>query len=1016
MRFKFTSYVCAAFVCMLTCALLAIAAALPHARDDKGALFSLGEPDGSALEFGLADVGYQPYAGVFTAPVVYTVGKSKLTDWPFIHPSTHDGWAGGRAHTFTIKFHADASQISKPLFLHIGILADWEPSRISIKVNDKPAGEQRLPISAQRVEMAFNPGMEGIPTTLDFPVPQDAMRLGDNQVGITLDDGSWLIYDYVRLNADPAPPKRSTPPAPELLRDFLSGPLSHTNEIVFAVRKPGNDGHWYANFGYDANDPRIKMYNDGGRLCALNLRTSHVRTLLDDPRGGIRDPQVHYDGAKIVFSYRKAGSLHYHLYEIGSDGGRLRQLTDGPFDDIEPTYVPDGGIVFISSRCNRWVNCWRTPVASLYRADGDGSHIRQLSSNNEHENTPWPLPDGRLLYQRWEYVDRSQVDYHHLWTCRPDGTGQMIYYGNMNPGTVMIDAKPIPGTNKVVAIFSPGHGQREHDGEIVIVDPSAGPDVRSSVKRISRSINYRDPWAFSEEEFMASSGPSLVLMNARGAAQPIFTLSPEDVRAGLECQEPRPIMRRQREAIVPDQVKLSQRTGRMILADVLHGRNMTGIAPGEIKKLLVLETLPKPVNFTGGMEPLSYGGTFTLERILGTVPVEPDGSAYFEVPALRSVFFVALDGNDVPVKRMQSFTTAQPGEVVSCVGCHDQRTQTLSPMRTAAYYEGAKPLLASTSSVLQAVRRAPSKIEAVAGVPDVFDFVRDIQPILNRRCLSCHDWKSHAGGVVLSGDRGPIYSQSYFSLFARGQVSDGRNRAVSNYAPRTLGSCASPLMRKLDGSHHSVAVPEEERKLIRLWIDTGAPYPGTYAALGTGMVGGYVVNALDRRDLQWPETRAASDAIGRRCAGCHSGDRALPLSVSDDQNRQPWVDMSPNDPRRKYANHLLYNLSQPALSRLLLAPLAEASGGFGTCKAANSDPIFASAADPDYRMILAGIARAKQQLEEMKRFDMAGFKPHDGWIREMQGYGILPANLSPDATINPYTVEQQYWRSLWYRP
>ena len=127
-----------------------------------------------------------------------------------------------------------------------------------------------------------------------------------------------------------------------------------------------------------------------------------------------------------------------------------------------------------------------------------------------------------------------------------------------------------------------------------------------------------------------------------------------------------------------------------VLADIYNGRNMAGVKRGEIKKLLVLETLPMPIHYTGGMEPISYGGTFTLERLVGTVPVEEDGSAYLELPALRSFFFVALDQNDLSVKRMQSFLTVQPGETTSCVGCHEQRTQTPRPTATAAR-RGAPP-------------------------------------------------------------------------------------------------------------------------------------------------------------------------------------------------------------------------------------------------------------------------------------------------------------------------------------
>ena len=154
----------------------------------------------------------------------------------------------------------------------------------------------------------------------------------------------------------------------------------------------------------------------------------------------------------------------------------------------------------------------------------------------------------------------------------------------------MIDAKPIPGSDKVVASFSPGHGQREHAGVITVVDPKAGPDARAFAKSISKSANYRDPWAFSEEVFLAAKGASLVLMNASGKEEQVFKLSPEDIAAGLECHEPRPLAARVREKIIPSRVHLAEATGRMILANVYDGRNMAGVKPGEIKKLLDLET------------------------------------------------------------------------------------------------------------------------------------------------------------------------------------------------------------------------------------------------------------------------------------------------------------------------------------------------------------------------------------------------------------------------------------------
>ncbi len=214
--------------------------------------------------------------------------------------------------------------------------------------------------------------------------------------------------------------------------------------------------------------------------------------LLDDPQGSVRDPCVHYDGGKILFSYRPGKTRYFHLYEIGADGTGLRQLTDGPFDDIEPAYLPDGDIIFPSSRCKRFVACWYTPVATLHRMDAHGN-IRCLSSNIVHENTPAVLPDGRVLYTRWEYVDRAPQKFHGLWSMNPDGTNQCIVFGNTQPPgkwLLMIDAKPIPGTNRIVAIFSPHHGNREHAGDVMVLDAESGPDAIDHPRQISPNVKH----------------------------------------------------------------------------------------------------------------------------------------------------------------------------------------------------------------------------------------------------------------------------------------------------------------------------------------------------------------------------------------------------------------------------------------------------------------------------------------------------------------------------------------------
>ncbi|MDR3228119.1 MAG: hypothetical protein LBT53_01720 [Puniceicoccales bacterium] len=844
-----------------------------------------------------------------------------------------------------------------------------------------------------------------------------------------------------------APVIAATPALPRTLLDEFrtapDGPMHDVKQIVFAVRPDGIDSHWYANFGYYADDVAHRPApHDGGKLCLLDLDTNQLRILLDDPAGSIRDPQVSYDASKILFAYRRGGTTHFHLYEIALDGTALRQLTDGDCDDIEPTYTADGKIIFVSTRAKRWVQCWLTPVATLHGCDADGKNIRPLSGNVEHDNTPWPLPDGKILYTRWEYVDRSQVHYHHLWTMHPDGTQQMVYYGNMQPGTVFIDAKPIPRSEKVVATFSPWHGLSEHTGPVGIIDPRRGPDVKNSARRVTRGWDYRDPWAFSEEVFMAvRGGGRLVLIDGRGAEKPVwdppaawvaftrnrrgaqreqtlFSLPREWRSKRLGIQEPRPVIRREHEKRMVSNTDFSKNSGRLILSNVYEGRNMAGVKRGEIKKLLILETLPKPLNFAAGMEPLSQGGTFTLERIVGTVPVEADGSAHFELPALRAFFFVALDADNLAVKRMQSFLSLMPGEVNSCIGCHEERT--------------AAP---NNRVIPAALRRPPSPITPVAdyrgrdalgnrlaqptGIPDVIDFPRDIQPILDRYCVSCHNAQKRSGGVNLTGHRTPLYSVSYHTLTARDLLGDGRNLAQSNYPPRALGSSASRLLKLANGSHgkssHGNAkLTPHEQTLLRLWIETGAAYPGTYAALGSGMIGGYIAETIDRSDLQWPEVKAMLQILQKNCVSCHSprGNTRLPLTASHETVAPPRIAFEgPKDARRRFSRNLLYDLSVPADSALLLGPLAKSAGGYESCGKA----VFADKNDPRYKTILAGIERTKRGLEEIRRFDMPRFAPTPQYIRELKKFGVLPPSHDPKLPADPYALDQKYWQSLWHK-
>ncbi len=792
------------------------------------------------------------------------------------------------------------------------------------------------------------------------------------------------------------------PPAGYVLEKALAGPLAEVHEIIFVTRASYDDPHWYANIGYYCDDETRKARaGDGapdvGKLYGLDIRTGETRILLDGAGGSVRDPQVHYDGEKILFSYRKADSDYYHLHEINTDGSGLRQLTFGPYDDFEPTYLPDGDIIFVSTRCKRWVNCWMTQVATMFRSDGDGKDIRQVSGNTEHDNTPWVMPDGRILYTRWEYVDRSQVDFHHLWTMNPDGSNQAIYYGNMHPGILMIDGKPIPGTDKVAASFSPGHGINEHRGPLGIVHAKLGPDNPAAVHYPRPGLHIQDPYPVAEDCILMAQNSRIIVMDSAGNKD---VLHEHKYEGGIH--EPRPVMSRERERVIPSRADKSRSAGELVLTDVYMGRNMEGVQRGDIKKLLVLELLPKPVNFSGGPDLLTWLGTFTLQRVVGTVPVEADGSAYFEIPPNRSFFFVALDENDMSVKRMQSFVSVVPGERLSCSGCHEPRAGTpVNPGR----------------DVVLATRRPPSKIKPFEGIPDVIDFHRDVQPVLDRNCVKCHNFSKREGHVSLVGDLGPMYSHSYYALYAKLQIADGRN-GLGNQPPRSLGSSASALMNKIDGSHHGVELSEQDWRTIWMWVESSATYVGTYAALR---------NAKDQGQVPaWRVFGSQQEVLKRRCSGCHPGDAqtgtGMPLPFSPDNEarrkavNRPTVNherfVVPNDPLARFGIHVLVNLSVPAMSLLLQAPLAPEAGGLGSCGS-----VFVDKEDPDYKSMLAAIEACKTSADAKPRYATPGFRPNRQYIREMKAYGILPATFNADADpIDSFETDQAYWESLWHRP
>ncbi len=648
----------------------------------------------------------------------------------------------------------------------------------------------------------------------------------------------------------------------ELQREALiANPLVSGQPILFVARRQYAKGHhntetFFPNTEHEFNNGR---FAPGGSLKLLNLAKGGVRTLLDLPAGVARDPEVHFDGRRILFSMRRNADDSYHLYEIAIDGSGLRQLTFASnVDDLDPLYLPDGSIVFSSTREPKYCGCNRHIMANLYRMEAYGANIRQIGKSALFEGHGSLMPDGRILYDRWEYVDRNFGDAQGLWTVNPDGTTHAVFWGNNtgSPGAVL-DARVIPGTETVLCTFSSCHDRPW--GALAIVDPQLGLDGPAAVTRIwpadaikrvnvrghfddfkKVSPKYEDPWPLSDKYFLCSrmtgqgDEMGIYLLDVFGNelllhAENTAALAPaRPKRKGgpaaegwLGCFDPMPLAPRPRPNQLPDRLKLADQEGRFYVHDVYSGTHMEGVKRGEVKALRVVEA-PEKRFWTnpqwggqGRQSPAMNWHNFENKRILGTVPVEADGSAYFAVPADAFIYFQLLDKDGMMIQSMRSGTIVQPGETAGCVGCHEDRRQ-------------APPALPRLSL---AVQRPPSRMDGWHGAPRLFNYLAEVQPIFDRHCLECHDFGGLAADtLILAGDRGLTFNASYNELWRKGHIRAVGAGPAETQPARSWGSHASRLVATDSKCPGKGRLKGTERERVITWIDLNAPYYPSYAS------------------------------------------------------------------------------------------------------------------------------------------------------------------------------------------
>lgn len=617
--------------------------------------------------------------------------------------------------------------------------------------------------------------------------------------------------------------------------------------ILIVTRQQYRSDHHNTATMFQTGEINTGSFTGGSALKTIDFaKGAKVTTLLESPEGVIRDPDVSFDGKKILFSMRHNIKDDYHIYEIHADGTGLRQITFGSgISDIDPIYLPDGRICFSSTREPKFCMCNRHIMCNLYTMEADGANIQQIGHSTLFEGHPCLLPDGRILYDRWEYVDRNFGDAQGTWVTNPDGTQHLIYYGNNtnSPGAVL-DARPIPGTNLIITTFGSCHDRPW--GAIGIIDRTKGVDLAKPVVRTwpseaikmvgcgdydtfrTLSTKYEDPYALSDRVFLCSR------QVGEGEKTGIFLLDMENHEtliyeddSLLGCFDPMPLAPREIPRTILPRTNLAQSTGVFYVSNVYDGTGMDQIEPGMVKWLRVIESPEKRFwtgsnwnTGTGTQAPGMAWDDFNNKRILGTVPVEEDGSAHFEVPADTFLYFQLLDKQGRMVQSMRSGTIVRPGEQQGCIGCHEDRLNAVAPKKT-----------------VKALLRGPDKLEPWYGSPRLFSYLSEVQPVFDKHCIKCHDYdEPGAKSVCLAGDLNLIFNCSYFELRQKQLVKVPGAGPFTVLPPRSWGSYVSPLAKVVLDGHgdnqrdKQLNLTQEDKDRVITWIDINAPYYPDYAS------------------------------------------------------------------------------------------------------------------------------------------------------------------------------------------
>lgn len=618
---------------------------------------------------------------------------------------------------------------------------------------------------------------------------------------------------------------------------LLSNPLLDFSSMLLVRRKSKGQEGFPANWQGNERLKRTGYTNDIA-MVSLDDHRSGPRSLYR-PRDGrfVGDLDLHFDGTRLLFSMPgENGRWQVHELPIQpgalsrareSDRVELALIPDDDVDNYDACYLPDGNILFTSTATFTGVPCVQgnSYVANIYRLDVATGAIRRLTVDQDHNWNPTLLNNGRVMYLRWEYSDLPHFVARILFHMNPDGTNQSEYYGSGSywPNSFFY-ARAVPDhPTQVVGIVTGHHGVKRA-GELVILDPALGRHEADGVvqripgygKKVEPVIvdqlvdaswpKFLHPYPLSSKYFLVSAKLN------QAASWGIYLVDVFDnmlllkAQAGFDLLEPTPVRATKVPPVIASQVDTTKKHATVYLEDIYQGPGLEGVPRGTVKKLRLITYHFSYRNMGGQQDPIGLDGPWDVKCVLGTVPVETDGSAIFEVPANLPISFQPLDGEGKAIQLMRSWSTAMPGETVSCVGCHEKQS--------------GSPVVAQSI----ASRKAPSKITPwYGGKVEGFSFKREIEPIVSRYCVECHN-KADAPGEPA---RAPAIVDAY--MFLRRVIRTPTMEPDMHVCdPYEFHADTTELVRMLKTGHHDVKLDAEAWDRLITWIDLNTPFHGTW--------------------------------------------------------------------------------------------------------------------------------------------------------------------------------------------